>query len=530
MRIKHQISGRLVRRGSVVAGVMGLLGVALVGPGVGAAFAASDGYEIAFQANNGTLYSYTSALVGTSTTLGMESGTGPASVQLSDGTFESAFEANNNDLYIHKWTGANTSTTLGMAPGTSPALAALPTSAGWVAAFEANNDDLYIYTSAGTSTNTKLGMKAGTSPAIAVQPNGKWDVAFQTNDGVLDTYDSVGNSQVTTDGMAAGTSPSITPLSDGSYEVAFEANNDNLSAYHTGGSTDNTNLGMDAGTNPSITTEADGAKWEVAFESNAHTLYTYDSVGNNQGTSDGMAPGTRPSITPEPDNSYEVAFEANNDNLGIYHTGGTTTATSLGMSAGTSPTAAISAPSATSSVAAHLTALANANVGKGAGYCSQVNASDNTLGGDQFLTSCSGNGGAGEYWCADFASWVWQNVGINTAGITPAASSFITDASDNGSTVHTSSSYAPQVGDVLVYDYSGGVASHDGLVVAVNSNGSITTDNGDFGGVSNEGEAEFAQTSSVMQVTIASTQKYVGDTPTGIGMTISAAVTPSGLG
>jgi hypothetical protein len=312
--------------------------------------------------------------------------------------------------------------------------------------------------------------------------------------------------------------------------VAFEANNDDLSAYHTGGSTDNTNLGMDSGTDPSIATEADGAKWEVAFQSNANTLYTYDSVGNNQGTSDGMAPGTSPSLTPEPDNSYEVAFEANNDNLGIYHTGGTTSATSLGMSAGTSPSAAISAPAATSSVAANLAALANANVGKGAGYCSQVNTSNNTLGGDQFLTSCSGNGGEGEYWCADFAAWVWQNVGINTAGLTAAASSFILDASDNGSTVHTSASYAPQVGDVLVYNYSGGVASHDGLVVAVNSDGSITTDNGDFGGVLNEGEAEFAQTSSVMQVGIASGQKYVGDTPSGIGMTISAVVTPSGLG
>lgn len=333
-----------LRRGvAAAAGLAGLLGASLVGPGASAAFAASESYEIAFQANNGTLYSYTSALVGTSTTLGMEPGTNPASVELSDGTFESAFEANNDDLYLHKWSGVNASTTLGMYPGTSPALAALPTSAGWVAAFEANNGDLYIYTSAGTGTNTKLGMEAGTSPAIAVQPSGKWEVAFQTNTGVLDTYDSVGNSQITTDGMASGTSPSITPLLDGSYEVAFEANNDNLSAYHTGGSTDNTNLGMDAGTDPSISIQPTG-KWEVAFQSNAHTLYTYDSVGNNQGTSDGMAPGTSPSLTPEADNSYEVAFEANNDNLGIYHTGGTTAATSLGMSAGTSPTAAISAP------------------------------------------------------------------------------------------------------------------------------------------------------------------------------------------
>jgi hypothetical protein len=68
-----------------------------------------------------------------------------------------------------------------------------------------------------------------------------------------------------------------------------------------------------------------------------------------------------------------------------------------------------------------------------------------------------------------------------------------------------------------------------GLVTAVNSDGSITTDNGDFGGVSGDGESHFAETSTVEQIGVSAAQKYVGDTPSGIGMTISAFVTSSGL-
>jgi surface antigen len=94
--------------------------------------------------------------------------------------------------------------------------------------------------------------------------------------------------------------------------------------------------------------------------------------------------------------------------------------------------------------------------------------------------------------------------------------------------VHTSASYVPQVGDAVVYDYSDGSASHVGLVTGVNSDGSITTDNGDFGGDSGS-ETYFSETSTVEQISVSATQKYVGDTPSGIGMTISAYVTPSGL-
>jgi hypothetical protein len=210
-------------------------------------------YQVSFQANNHYLASFDSAIVATTSTLGMEAGTNPSSAQLSDGTFIAAFQSNATDLYLYKW-GSKTKlpTSYGMAAGTSPALAALPSGAAWVAAFQTNNHYLDIDESNGDLVPTGLPMEAGTSPAIAVQPNGNWAVAFTSNDGRLTTYDSAGNSAQTTDGMNTSTSPSIAALATGSYEIAFEANNDFLGIYHAGGTTRNTTYGMDAGTSPSL--------------------------------------------------------------------------------------------------------------------------------------------------------------------------------------------------------------------------------------------------------------------------------------
>src|SRR6185312_4180856 len=61
-----------------------------------------------------------------------------------------------------------------------------------------------------------------------------------------------------------------------------------------------------------------------------------------------------------------------------------------------------------------IASLGTANAGKGAGTCSQVNSSLNSLGGSAFGTSCTGNNGDAEYWCADFAKWVWQNAAGST--------------------------------------------------------------------------------------------------------------------
>jgi CHAP domain len=524
-------AGRMHRPVAGLA-VAGLLSLSVVSVGASAAYAGTEDFKAVFQDNDNVLAGYSSSGSSFTTTLGMMAGTSPSVAQLADGTYEAAFEANNDVLALSHLGGGTLGTTLGMDAGTSPAIAALP-NGGWIAAFQDNAHQLYLYDSKGDKTNTNLGMDAGTDPALAVQPDGTYRVVFQDNDSVLAGYNSTGSNYTTTVGMAAGTSPAITALADGSYVVAVEANTHDFATVHlgTGYTVNTTTLGMDAGTSPAIASQADKS-YKAVFQDNDNVLAGYNSTGSSYTTTVGMKAGTSPAIAALTDATYAVAVEANTDDFATIHlsTGYSVNTTTLGMDADTNPSLATPAPAAPPTIAASLASLANANVGKGAGTCSQSNSSLNSLGGTAFYTSCTGNGGSAEYWCADFAMWVWANVGINITGLTPAAGSFIADASENGSTVHTSGSYAPQVGDAVVYDYNGaGVADHVGLVTAVNSDGSITTDNGDFGGVSGDGEAHFAETSTVEQINVSSAQKYVGDTPSGIGMTISGYVTPSGL-
>jgi DNA-binding beta-propeller fold protein YncE len=180
--------------------------------------------------------------------------------------------------------------------------------------------------------------------------------------------------------------------------------------------------------------------------------------------------------------------------------------------------------------AADISSLAVANLGKGAGSCSTANNSANSLGGSQFESSCTGYHGSPEYWCADFVNWVWQNANggsINVSGLNASAGSFYLYGSDHG-TLHTSASYQPQAGDAIVYDYDGaGGADHVGLIISVNSDGTIETLNGDWGGVLGQGERKFAETSTVESMTLPASEIAIGSTPSSIGMTISAYVTPA---
>jgi hypothetical protein len=131
--------------------------------------------------------------------------------------------------------------------------------------------------------------------------------------------------------------------------------------------------------------------------------------------------------------------------------------------------------------------LANTNLGKG-------DCSKNSLGGTGYYTSC-----APEYWCADFAKWVWVHAGISddNADLTPAAHSFYTWAKSNGQFTTT-----PAIGDVAIFDNAKGDDSTDGngihhvaVVVAV-SGSSIKLISGDWGG--SGGETAFANSSSVV--------------------------------
>lgn len=158
-----------------------------------------------------------------------------------------------------------------------------------------------------------------------------------------------------------------------------------------------------------------------------------------------------------------------------------------------------------------------ANVGKGA-------CSDNSKGGKDFDSSCTGNGGEPEYWCADFARWVWGQAGAgDTSELNAAAGSFYVYGQNHG-TLHDS----PTVGDAVVFDYHGdGTADHVAIVSKVNADGTIETVSGDWGGESGS-EAHFSSTSHVVLNTPAYSHD-VGSVPDIMGMTISGFISPVGL-
>lgn len=175
--------------------------------------------------------------------------------------------------------------------------------------------------------------------------------------------------------------------------------------------------------------------------------------------------------------------------------------------------------------AASAGSLAAANIGKSAGTCA-YNPTTNSLGGSQFEHSCSGGySGGPEFWCADFAMWAWANSGLNTSGLTAAAQSFYTYGQSHG-TFHST----PQTGDAITFASSrGGYANHVAIVTAVNSDGSVTTANGDWGGSSGS-MAYFAKTSSVVKITIASSQTSTGSWVPAENYYITGIIGPSGSG
>jgi hypothetical protein len=162
-----------------------------------------------------------------------------------------------------------------------------------------------------------------------------------------------------------------------------------------------------------------------------------------------------------------------------------------------------------------LTGLALANVGGTA--CGR-----NSLGGNSFFSSCTGNDGEPEYWCADFVKWVWSNRGVNVAGLTAAAGSFYVYGQNHGTLSNT-----PHEGDAVVFDYGGnGYADHVAIVTKVYSDGRIETVSGDWNGQDGS-EADFSRTSHVILNQPAFPGR-VGTEPGPIGMTISGFISPAG--
>jgi len=120
------------------------------------------GYEVAFQANTGSLWSVGSDTHG-DWQQGMMPGTSPSITALSGGGYEMAFQANTGSL-ITIGAAGNKNWQLGMMPGTSPSITSLNGS--FEVAFQANTGSLW---SVGSDTHGAwdLGMSNQTSPSIA---------------------------------------------------------------------------------------------------------------------------------------------------------------------------------------------------------------------------------------------------------------------------------------------------------------------------------------------------------------------------
>jgi hypothetical protein len=163
-----------------------------------------------------------------------------------------------------------------------------------------------------------------------------------------------------------------------------------------------------------------------------------------------------------------------------------------------------------------IASIANANVGRGA-------CSTNSAGGAYYDSSCTGNGGQPEYWCADFARWVWAQAGAqSTNELTAAAGSFYVYGLNHG-TLHST----PSVGDAVVFNYhGGGSADHVAIVTQVGA-GTMVTVSGDWGGQSGS-EAHFSATSHVVNNGWygSADHSYAGP----MGMTISGYISPIGGG
>ena len=148
----------------------------------------------------------------------------------------------------------------------------------------------------------------------------------------------------------------------------------------------------------------------------------------------------------------------------------------------------------------------------------------NTLGGQDFESSCTGNGGQPEYWCADFVKWIWRNRGADVGGLTAASGSFYVYGQNHGTLSNT-----PTVGAAIVFDYhGGGSADHVAIVTAVHPDGRIETASGDWNG-QNGSEAFFSSTSRVV-VNRPAYSPAVGTSPAIIGMTISGFIRPVAVG
>lgn len=269
--------------------------------------------EIAFQANTGSLWTWT-VNGAHDMRLGMMAGTSPSVAPLSGfaSDHEIAFQANTSSLWT---TGAfgQGDMRLGMMPGTSPSIAGINR-----IAFTANTGRLWVtgdgevgYPVAYRSSPSMA--LAGATAVVAFTDPGVGGAGYEHGDVVVYTSDEFD----TTRHAMAGTSPSINARQDYAFQESsgelYVSSSPSLSGAH-----------MKAGTSPSINDKGD-----VAFQASTGHLWV-----NGTDTNVSMMAGTSPSI----DHAGDVAFQGFDSSLGLLPAGSSRALRlGLGMMAGTSP-------------------------------------------------------------------------------------------------------------------------------------------------------------------------------------------------
>jgi len=222
---RSRAGGRFLRRGLSVCCALTLAAglTAAIAP---AANAATQDYEIVFQANTGSLW-YDGNSGAAPANLGMAPGTSPTITAVNDDAVTTAencyfvtVSTGGDEVWNVNWVasnyvlsqaGADNET---MAPGTSASNDDFDYDYLILTMFQGFNGDLW--TSYGASTvDTGLAMKAGTSPSVTALEDGTPEVAYQGSNGDLwvatqnaDNGDWTGVDQGL--GMMADTSPAIT--------------------------------------------------------------------------------------------------------------------------------------------------------------------------------------------------------------------------------------------------------------------------------------------------------------------------------
>ncbi|MFC0439898.1 CHAP domain-containing protein [Kutzneria buriramensis] len=136
----------------------------------------------------------------------------------------------------------------------------------------------------------------------------------------------------------------------------------------------------------------------------------------------------------------------------------------------------VGAHAASAATGSQIVNIADANLGKG--YCST-----NSAGGRGFDNSCTADNGAGEFWCGDFVSWVWQQAGVPV----PAASPASVPSWKNTSAYHAlGSGYVPQPGDAVIFGDNTYPTSGSHIAIVTDySNGLLSDVGGDEDGGGN---------------------------------------------